>query len=252
MIKQVFLLLLPLTAMAQIRAQFSDPSRPGTVRVEMVTGGITVTGNSGKEVVIESQGGTPRPPRDAPSGMRRIGGGSSGVEVRESNNVMRIESDGPGHQNLTIQVPNRTSVIAKTVNNGTVLIENVDGEIEVQNVNGAIKLLGVSGSVIANTVNGPIETTLLRAAPDKPMSFTTLNGAINLTLPADIKATLKMRADNGDMFTDFDINVRDERTNVQTGRGKWKSQTMTVGTINGGGPEIMLQTMNGKIYVKKK
>lgn len=253
MITKLVVLLLPLVASAQIRAQFSDPNRPGTIRVDIVTGGITVTGTSGKDVVIETQGGQHRGGnRDVPQGMRRVGGGGSGIEVREENNMMRIDGDGMGFQNLTIQVPTRTSIIVKTVNNGAIVVENVEGEIEAQNVNGAIRLTGISGSVVANTVNGKIETTLVRATPGKPMSFTTLNGPIDVTLPADIKATLKMKADNGDIFTDFDITVRDERTNVQTGRGRWRSQTMTVGAINGGGPEIHIQSTNGKIYVRKK
>jgi hypothetical protein len=239
-----------LAAAAQMRATFSNPNVPGTLEVEIVSGSIAVIGGAGKDVVVDVKGGEARRERTAPQGMRRIGGGGSQIEVHEERNVVKVESDGMGHQDLEIQVPQRTSLKLETVNNGAIRIENVEGEIEAQNVNGHITLTNVSGTVIANTVNGKISMSLLKGSA-KPMSLTTLNGAIDVTLPADLKATLKMRADNGDIYADFEMAVKNEQTQTKNKRG-WSSETMTVGSINGGGPEIRLQTMNGKIYVRKK
>ena len=39
------------------------------------------------------------------------------------------------------------------------------------------------------------------------MSFSTLNGDVDVTLPADTKARFKMRTDFGDIFTDFDVKM---------------------------------------------
>ncbi len=244
---------MPLALVGQIRTAFSDPSAPGTVRVEIVSGSITVSGTAGSDVVVEVKGSPARTRRDseAPAGMRRIGGGGGEVTVRESRNVIRVEAEGHTNQDLSIQVPAKTALKLETVNSGSIQIDNVEGEIEAENVNGSIKLTNVAGSVVANTLNGKIECTLTKAFPDKPMAFTTLNGAIDVTLPSDLKATLRMRSDNGDIYSDFEVNVRSERVESKSRRG-WKSESTIVADINGGGPEIRLQTMNGKIYVRKK
>ncbi len=43
--------------------------------------------------------------------------------------------------------------------------------------------------------------TRLNAA--KAMAFTSLNGVIDVTLPASTRANLKLRSDMGDVYTDF-------------------------------------------------
>ena len=39
------------------------------------------------------------------------------------------------------------------------------------------------------------------------MAFTSLNGIVDVTLPASVKANVKLRSDQGDVFTDFDIQL---------------------------------------------
>ncbi len=78
------------------------------------------------------------------------------------------------------------------------------------------------------------------------MSFTTLNGSIDVTLPSDLKATLRMRADNGDIYTDFDLLMRGNNNRSQHNRNSIE------GTVNGGGAQIQIHTVNGKILVRKK
>ena len=51
-----------------------------------------------------------------------------------------------------------------------------------------------------------------------------------------MKANLKLRALRGTMYSDFDMKTR-------TGNG---------GTINGGGVDITMYTVNGKITIRKK
>jgi len=94
----------------------------------------------------------------------------------------------------------------------------------------------------------------------KPMSFSTLNGTVDVTLPASTKADLKMKSGQGDIFSDFDImlkaNPQQPTTEVTNGnRGKRYRITFDramVGTINGGGPEVQFTTFNGTIYIRKK
>ena len=51
---------------------------------------------------------------------------------------------------------------------------------------------------------------------DKAMAFTSFNGPVDVTLPATIKANLKMRSDQGEIFTDFDVQLRPPRRRPPT------------------------------------
>ena len=40
-----------------------------------------------------------------------------------------------------------------------------------------------------------------------PMAFANLNGDVDVTFPADLKATVRLHADNGEIYSDFDVDV---------------------------------------------
>jgi len=172
---------------------------------------------------------------------------------------MSIGSSTPNRPtDLEIQVPRRTSLELSTVNAGEIRVEGVDGEIEVGNVNGAITLAAIGGSVVAHTVNGRVAATLARVSSQKPMAFTSLNGEVDVTLPAATKANLKLRTDNGSAFTDFDLHMLSqsasataEDTRQSGGRYRLEVNKVIYGSINGGGPDIEVRTFNGNIYVRK-
>jgi DUF4097 and DUF4098 domain-containing protein YvlB len=135
----------------------------------------------------------------------------------------------------------------------------VNGDHEIENTNGSITLTNVSGSVVAHTLNGSITVSLDRINGDKPMSFTSLNGRVDVTLPADTKARLRLKSDLGSIYSDFDVKIEPEAskpviTDSRSQNGKYKISVdrAVTGTINGGGPEYTFQTMNGNILIHKK
>ena len=171
---------------------------------------------------------------------------------------MAIEASNPNRSlDFDIRVPARVNVRVGTVNGGSILVEGVDGEIEANNVNGSITLTKVSGSVVANTVNGKVLVSLARVTAGKAMAFTSLNGAVDVTLPAAARANVRLRSEMGDIFTDFDIRVSQATTSRagdgRRGDGPFRlsvDNTVT-GSINGGGAEFELRTFNGNVYLRK-
>ena len=143
------------------------------------------------------------------NGMKRITThGSFEVTAKEADNTVTVNTGNPNKAiDLELKIPQDVKLKAGTVNDGEVTVENVRGELEVNNVNDKITLTNISGSVVANTVNGDVEVTFKTIDPKAPMAFSTLNGDVNVTLPADTKANLKLKSDNGDVFSDFDIDI---------------------------------------------
>lgn len=136
------------------------------------------------------------------------------MDVTQDNNVVRVSGARlfGGLGDINIQVPVQTAVTITMTLNGKVVVEDVAGEIEVNHLNGDVTITNASGPVVAHSTNGKIVASLSKVAPGKATSFSTFNGEIDVTLPADAKATLKARADNGDIFTDFDVKLEQQRT----------------------------------------
>lgn len=242
----------------------SDPARPATVKARLIQGSITVTVGTGPQVVVESESSgrtrRERVPGDIPPGMHRIDIGGRGFTLEEDHNVVTIGGDRGGLENLTVQVPVNTSLDLRTVN-GRIDVTGVNGDLDVGTTNARIDLKDVSGAVSASTVNAPVTVGLDRVAPGKPMSFSSLNGRIDVTLPADTKARLRLKTTFGAIFSDFDVKMEPDTTapTVEDARGQGGRYRIRLdrsngvyGSINGGGPEYSFQTMNGAILIHKK
>ncbi len=237
----------------------SSPGKPFSLKVHLVSGSINVTGYDGKDIVINvnPRGSDEEDTPKTENGMKRISNhGGYEVTAKEADNNVTVNTGNPMKAiDLNIKIPQDGKLQIGTVNDGEVTVDNVKGELEVNNVNDKIKLTNISGSVVANTVNGDVDVTFKAIDPKAAMAFSTLNGDINVTLPDDTKANLKMKSDNGDIFSDFNIDVDKTPSKVdkttEPGLYKIKKDDWIMGKINGGGPEMMMKNMQGDIYVKK-
>jgi len=111
---------------------------------------------------------------------------------------------------------------------------------------------------VAHALNGHVLVTFNRIDPQKSMAFSSLNGDIDVTFPADLKANVSLRTDNGEVYSDFDVRVQPTapQQTVEDNRGKGGKYRVKVdktvkGTINGGGQEIQFKNFNGNIYIRK-
>lgn len=242
----------------RIAVKLDDPTRPALVKASLVNGGITVKAYDGQEVIVEARardGGREEP---APNGLHRLDVFRTGLRVEEENNEIDIGSDSFMRPiDLTITVPVRASLKLSSVNNGNIMVDGVDGEMDVSDVNGSVTLNNVSGNCVAHALNGRILATFVRVN-QKPMAFSSLNGDIDVTFPADVKANLNIRSDRGDVYSDFDVQLQAtapkevvEGSEGHGGKYRVKIDRTFHATINGGGPEIQFTNFQGNIYIRK-
>ena len=242
----------------RVTVPLSDPAHPAFVKAHLLNGSIAVKGYEGKEIIVEARVRSAEEV-DRNSGMRRIPINTTGLEVEEESNHVNIGAASVQRTiDLTISVPVHSSLSLHTVNDGDISVTNVDGEFDVDDVNGSVTLTGVSGTAVAHALNGKLLVTFNRINSTKPMSFSSLNGDIDVTFPADLKANLVISSDRGEVFSDFDVALAD-RAPQQTaadprsedGRYRVKIDKTVRGTINGGGQEIQFHNFNGNIYIRK-
>lgn len=246
----------------RLTVPLSDPGRPAHIEVGLVMGSVTVVGGAVTEVTIEANGrasdesGEPETRSEHP-GMKRIPNTAFGLSAEEKDNRVEISSDSWRQAiDLRITVPKGSSLELSTVNDGDLVVEGVEGELALHNTNGEIRVTDAKGPVSAATVNGDVRVVFkANAAPAAPMAFSTLNGDVEVTLPPGLKADVRMRADNGDIFSDFDVQLDKKPAKVDTEREKGRYRVVlqreVAGKIGGGGPELMLKTFNGDILLKR-
>jgi DUF4097 and DUF4098 domain-containing protein YvlB len=253
----------PSPAPEKISVPWSDPSRPGRLIVQLTTGSIHVKGYEGKEVIVETRTEEDDHDHDRGhdrdrAGLRRIPNTSSGLTIEEEHNEMRISAQPNKDITLNIQVPTRTVLKLGTVNEGDIVVDRVEGEMELSNTNGEVTATNVAGTAVVHTVNGDVKVSFLRVVAGKPMSFTTLNGDVDVSLPADIKADVRLDSGQGEIYTDFPIDMMPvtlqrtvEDNRGQGGKYRIKVEKAMVGKVNGGGVEYTFRTFNGDIHLRR-
>jgi len=250
----------------KVTVPLHDPSRPAQIHAHLMSGGITVKGYDGKEVIVESHprsgsGESHNAPPARADGMHRLDlPGNAGLDVSEEDNVVNIKTSSWNRAaDVVIMTPRRSSLQLQCMNDGDIYVEHVDGEIDANNLNGRVVMKNVSGSVLAHSLNGEVTVTMDRADPSKPMSFSTLNGDIDVTLPESIRANFRMKSDHGDIFSDFEVKLASATGSIPAEGGRQKDGTFHIrfdrtlrGAVNGGGPEFQFTSFNGHIYIRKK
>jgi hypothetical protein len=245
----------------QLVVPLSEPGKPFKLNVGLITGSIKVVGYEGKDVVIDVTGEDKRKrsgSSEKSGGMKRITAGNGlDVSAEEKDNAVRIHTGALNSGiNLVIKVPmSEVKMKVSTINDGDIVISNVSGEIEASNTNGDVTLTGISGSAVANTTNGDIKVSFKTIDAKAAMAFTSFNGAVDVTFPATLKANVKLKSDQGDIYSDFDIDAdkSQPKVNKTTKNGTYRIniESWVYGKINLGGPEVMMKTWNGNIYIRK-
>lgn len=191
-------------------------SAPETVNVEVVehAGGVTIC------ALYPQRNGEPS----------RCKPGAGGQNAY--NNDVKVE--------FTVRVPAGVRFIGRTVN-GNVRAENLSSNVEARTVNGTIKV-ATAGHAQASTVNGSINVACGRADWEEGLAFSSVNGSIELALPASARTMIHARTVNGKISSDLPLMVR----------GSISARQLD-GVIGGEESErqLKMETVNGSIRVTR-
>jgi hypothetical protein len=242
----------------------SDPAKRGKLKAHINAGSITVKGTARKDVLVKYTGeeeddndhGHGKNNKDR-EGLRKVGGGGLDLEASENSNYVKVQSGSWNNKmDLVIEVPTGFDLDVHTYNDGDLMITNVQGAVELEDYNGDITALNISGSVVATSYNGEIKVTFDKVTENTPMSYTSYNGDIDISFPAATKASCKMKTDQGEIYTGFEMNIFKtepvQKKDSRSGTFKIIIDDWKKGDINGGGPEVTIKTYNGNIYIRKK
>lgn len=171
-----------------------------------------------------------------PAGVRvQAQTGNGDVEVTNAG-ADAIASSGNGE----VEVNGVAGELTAASGNGRVTVENARGPVRASSGNGDITVRTAVGPVTASSGNGDLYVTMDTLRGTEDMEFTTGNGRIVLTIPANFSGEIDASTGNGSVVTDFPIQV--------TGR---ISRTRVRGTIGEGGRRVRLVSGNGSIELRR-
>jgi DUF4097 and DUF4098 domain-containing protein YvlB len=233
------------------RAQASDQwektyavTPSATLEIENTNGAIDVRTHAEPTIVVKAQR-TARAMSD--QGARDLLSRTN-LEQRASEDFVRLAT--PRNQGFSrgqqlevqydVLVPATIAVTLTTVN-GKVELAGVTGSVALETVNGGIEARDVTGLRKAETVNGSIRLGL-GSLPSEGAQIETVNGSVAVHLPAATSANVSVRTVNGGITVDGFVNVSDAERKRRHYEGK----------LNGGGPTLRVETVNGGVSVNAR
>lgn len=128
--------------------KFSDPSKPGTLRITIAMGDIRIRGAETAEVAVSTEmpAATDHPRSD---GLRVLSESSS-YSLTEKDNVIILDAGhefnfGRNDSSFDITVPRTTNVVISSSFGGEVSVGRITGDIEIKSLNGEVVLEDVTG-----------------------------------------------------------------------------------------------------------
>lgn len=235
----------------------------GELVVDLKSGSVKIKGTSRQDVLIkyriidQQDDESEEQDEKEMEGLKKISNNSIDFEIEENESEVIINSDTWFKGvDLVVEVPQNFDLDINNGMGGNVEVENVSGELNLASYLGSVYAKNVSGVVNANTYTGEIEINFKSITPGKDMSFISYTGKVDVALPSSYAASLKMKTEWGDIYSDLDITPVEQKPEFkkdESGKGfKLYTDSWTYATLNGGGPEITMKTNMGSIYLRKK
>jgi len=248
--------------------QFPAGETARQLLIDNINGSITVTGYDGSDVEVSvhrvSRADTPERLAEAKKKITLDVSEEGRRIVLYVNTPWRCSDGSPAFDRrdyygfdadftFDVRVPAETEIFLKTVNKGSIAVTGVRGGFEVHNVNGPVAMTAMGGSGLVSTVNGGLDVRFSRN-PKSRCGFRTVNGSIEVSVPDELSADLRLKTFNGDVLSDFDVTGLPQQPPPPRKIGRrtvYGGDEFFSVRAGKGGPEMVLETLNGDIRILK-
>jgi DUF4097 and DUF4098 domain-containing protein YvlB len=227
------------TPQAEFRHLYSL-GRYGRVTIQNLYGDVTITVWDRDDVLVEAV--KRASDRQRLADARVVVEPSAGtLSIRTlyagTGPVAAAEGARPATVEYRITVPRSASLEQVRLVNGGLVIDGVSGPVKASAVNGGIRAIRLGGEADLSTVNGPLEAGFQRLSRTQPISLTSVNGPIRLSIPCGAGASLSAHNRSGGIDSEFGSVARERDGNSLRAQ------------VNHGGAPIRLDNVNGGIAI---
>jgi len=248
-------------ALAQSDAQvinipLSRPGEPMSLEIGIMSARIEVIGESRDDAVFEVKIQEGERKIITPSGTKSLTNAGYALEVDERDNHISLDTDWRNNKvSVVARIPQNADLELSTMTDGEIIVTNITGDLELSNVNGPITTTGISGSIIAESVNDAIDLTFVAVDDVNASSLETVNGQLTVRLPANAGAQIHLDTSRGEIISDFEVDVQPNTPTItrndDNDGSEVRIESVIIVNINGGGPIIRMNSLNGDIHILK-
>lgn len=181
-------------------------------------------------------------------GVRTAGGNVSlgsingPVTASTSGGNVSLES-GKGNADLQtsggdIRVGELAGDLVGRTSGGRIHLSKISGKADVATSGGDVRVEEAYGPVLARTSGGNVSASILQQ-PKGNCALKTSGGNVDVTLASDMALALNARTSGGRVQSDFPGDLSKDRMRLTA-------------ELNGGGPEMLLQTSGGDVHIRKQ
>lgn len=224
-----------------------------TVEIQNLYTDLEIVGNKGDEVRINADDYEGAPEKAA--GLKPLSASGPdntgiGLNISQAGNTVTISGT---HRNLH-QTDYRITLPANIklrINYGSfrsddILVRGMSNEVEIKSQVGDLKFVDVTGPIIASTLSADIDIEFSSLNQASPTSISSISGDVDITMPKDSKANLRLNSVSGEIYTDFEFDTIDKR-----GGNQYWGGTAATAQMNGGGTEFSVKTVSGDVFLRK-
>jgi lia operon protein LiaG len=253
------ILFLPVICFGQMKKYEYVPKAGNKVEIKNLLGDITLQNTSGKAIIIESDFQMEVP--DRAKGLKLLGSVEDntdiGINLSEENGVISIV--GAVRQvrdhKYKILIPFGMAVNLDYNNpfaNGELNIDSFKGSLDIHTLSANVKITNSTGPFAINSISGNIEVAFIRINQEASTSLASISGLIDVTVPTGEKATFTIHSMQGNIYNNLDLkSLKEDIPNKRANDMKVIRQSGEF-TLNGGGQKVLLETITGNIYLRKK
>ena len=257
----IVVVILPMTLFSQDKKYEYTPKVKNRVEVSDLLGEIILKNSTGNSIVIESDFDMEKPERA--EGLQLLGATEDntelGITVTEEEGVVKIMGATKKVKDYvyTISVPQDIAVSIdynSPFASEDLEIDSYRGSVEIKTLAANVKLTDCSGPFTVSSISGDIEAVFNSLNQDLPTSLATISGLIDVSIPAGLKARVKLSNMTGDVYNNLDLEAAKENEDDDRAKGLDKIKRKSKGeyTLNGGGQLLTLKTISGNLYLRKK
>ena len=239
-----------------INISLSRPGEPMSMDIGIMSARIEVIGENRDDAVFEVTIQEGERKIVTPSGTKSLTSAGYAIEIDERDNHISLDTDWRNNKvSIIARIPQNADLELSTVDDGEIIVTNITGDLELGNVNGPITATGISGSIIAESVSDAIDLTFVAIDDVNASSLETVNGQLTVRLPANAGAQIHLDTSQGEIISDFEVDVQPSTPTVtrndDNDGSEVRIESVIIANINGGGPIIRMNSLNGDIHILK-
>lgn len=255
LLNNISLLLAFVSLAAFANAQtFKIPVKSGVLQIGEIAGKVSLEAYSGSEVLIEGGREHDNQNDERARGLKPMTGGNDntnlGLNYKTEGNVTTLKSVRRNYHNeYTIKVPKQMKLKVNIFNSwfDKLKVKGFSSDVNITTRHGDVTLDDISGNLQVNSRHGLVKVTFAQLGND--VNIDARHGGIDITVPEQIKANLRVSTRYGEIYTNMAIKADKQ----EEGSLKNLSRSAEVVTkLNGGGKALVLDSRHANIYLRKK